>query len=236
MDQGIYKIINVLNDKFYIGSAVSFRKRKTRHFSELRTGKHKNRHLQHAWVKHGEQAFVFVVVEVVEDRTQLLDVENRWLKPHVGQPYCYNIGTDASAPSMGLSGELSPTWGYKHTAGAKANIGVSSRGRVHTPESREKIRRFLVGKPRSAAVRAKLSAALSGAGNPNYGKPRSDAFKEKVRKSVEVVSPTGVVTLYPSISALREAMGLKPPTVNRALKSGKVLVRGPYAGWLFRYA
>ena len=226
----------MLNDKFYIGSAVSFRKRKTRHFSELRTGKHKNRHLQHAWVKYGEQAFVFVVVEIVENKAQLLDAENRWLKPNVGQPHCYNIGTDASAPSLGLSGELSPTWGYKHTAEAKANIGVSSRGRAHTPESREKIRRSLVGRPKSAASRAKIRAAMSGAGNPNYGKPRSDAFKEKVRKPVEVVDPSGVVTHYSSIRALREVMGLKPSTVNRALKSGKALVRGPYTGWLFRYA
>lgn len=235
MNQGIYKIINVVNNKFYVGSAVNLRKRKSRHFSELRTGKHKNRHLLAAWNKYGEQAFVFAVVEEVEDRALLLEAENRWLKEHVGKDYCYNIGTDATAPALGMVGELSPTWGYKHTEEAREQIGVHSRGRAHTPESREKIRQFLIGKPKSAEIRAKISATLSGAGNPNYGKPRSDGFKAKVSKAIEAIDPNGVVTLYPSIVALREALGLKPTTVNRAVKSERPLTRGPYKGWVFRY-
>lgn len=235
MDQGIYKIINVVNDKFYIGSAVSFRKRKARHFSELRKGKHNNKHLQHAWVKYGEQAFVFVVIEEVEDRAQLLEAENRWFKQHVGAAYCYNIGTDATAPFLGMSGELSPTWGYRHTEAAKRAIGAHSGGRAHTPESREKIRQFLMGKPKSAAVRAKISATLSGAGNPNFGKPRSDDFKAKVSKVIEATNPSGVVISFPSIVALRIELELNPPTVNRALKSGNALTRGPYKRWIFRY-
>jgi len=235
MNQGIYKIINVVNNKFYIGSAVSLRKRKSRHFSELRTGKHNNRHLQAAWVKYGEQAFVFVVVEEVEDRTLLLEAENRWLKEHVGKDYCYNIGIDATAPALGMVGERSPTWGYKHTDTAREQIGIHSRGRAHTPESREKIRQFLIGRPKSAETRAKISTTLSGAGNPNYGKPRSDEFKAKVSKAIEAVNPTGETILFPSIVALREAYGLTPPTVNRAVKSEKPLTRGPYKGWIFRY-
>lgn len=235
MDQGVYKIINVVNNKFYIGSAVSFRKRKARHFSELRNRKHNNRHLQAAWDKYGEQAFVFVVIEEVEDRTQLLDAENRWLKPHVGKDYCYNIGVDATAPMLGMSGELSPSWGYQHTDEAKERIGFHSRGRGHTPEAREKIRQYLIGKPKPAGVRAKISATLSGTGNPNYGKPRSDAFKAKVSKPVDAINPNGITTSFPSIVALREEFGLKPPTVNRAIKAGRPLTRGPYKGWIFRY-
>ena len=54
MARGIYKIINVVNNKFYVGSAVDLKRRKTRHFSELRTGKHNNRYLQSSWDKYGE--------------------------------------------------------------------------------------------------------------------------------------------------------------------------------------
>ena len=111
MAMGIYKIINVVNNKFYIGSAVNFSRRKTRHFSELRTGKHNNSKLQNAWNKYGELAFVFVVVEEVTDKALLLETENRWLKEHVGNDYCYNLGADATAPMLGFGGELSPTWG-----------------------------------------------------------------------------------------------------------------------------
>ena len=235
MDQGIYKIINVVNNKFYIGSAVSLRKRKARHFSELRTHKHNNQHLQRAWDKYGEQSFVFAVVELVEDRTQLLAAENRWLKEHVGQPYCYNLGRDATAPMLGMAGALSPTWGYVHTPEAREAIGHGSRGRLHQPESKQKIRQWLVGKPKSAEVRAKISATLSGAGNPNYGKPRSAEFVAKVSKAVVVRSPDGKHTVFDSISVLRAEMGLKPSTANRALKSGMPIARGPLKGWSMRY-
>jgi group I intron endonuclease len=234
MARGIYKIINVINNKFYVGSAVDLKRRKTRHFSELRTGKHNNRHLQAAWVKYGEQAFVFVVVEELALDADLLAAENRWLKEHVGQDYCYNIGVDATAPMLGVGGEASPTWGYRHTPEAREAIKTASTGRKHTPEDIEKIRRHWVGKPKPAAVRAKISATLSGEGNFWYGKKRPD-HGAKVSKAVAVCDAAGSVTTYPSIQALREALDLKPSTVNRALKSGKPLTRGPLKGWCFKY-
>lgn len=235
MGMGIYKIINVVNNKFYIGSAVNFSRRKARHFSELRHNKHNNRWLQASWNKHGESSFVFAVVEEVQDKALLLEVENRWLKEHVGKDYCYNIGVDATAPMLGMSGEASPTWGYKHTSEAIAVITSASTGRKHTPEDIEKIRQHLLGKPKSAAVRAKISATLSGQGNFWYGKKRPD-HGSKVSKPIKAVKPDGITVTYESIQALRLDLGLKPPTINRALKSGKVLTRGPFIGWRFEYA
>ena len=234
MKSGIYKIINVVNNKFYVGSAVNLRRRKTRHFSELRLGKHNNKHLQAAWLKHGEKSFVFVVVEEIADTAKLLEAENVWLKEHVGKDYCYNLGVDATAPMLGKGGELSPTWGYTHTPEAKLKIGKHSRGRRHRKESREKIRAYLIGKPKPAEVRAKIAAGVSGERNPNYGKPRDASFLEKVSRRVVVIRPDGTATVYSSIKALREALGIKAPTVNRALKSGLPLARGPYKGWIFK--
>jgi len=232
MARGIYKIINVVNNKFYVGSAVDLKRRKARHFSELRTGKHNNRHLQAAWVKYGEQAFVFVVVEELALDADLLAAENRWLKEHVGQDYCYNIGVDATAPMLGVGGESSPTWGRKRTPEELA--AQNWAGRLHSDDAKKRIRAALLGKPKPAAVRAKISATLSGEGNFWYGKKRPD-HGAKVSKAVEVCDATGSVTKYPSIQALREALDLKPPTVNRALKSGKPLTRGPLKGWCFKY-
>jgi len=231
MARGIYKIINVINNKFYVGSAVDLKHRKTRHFSELRTGKHNNRHLQAAWVKYGEQAFVFVVVEELPDDADLLAAENVWLKEHVGKDYCYNLGVDAVAPSLGKFGELSPTWGRKRTPEELA--AQSWKGRTHTEEAKQLIRQHWIGKPKTAEVRAKISATLSGEGNYWYGKKRPD-HGAKVSRAVVAKGPDGE-TVYPSIAALRDALGMKPPTVNRALKSGKPLTRGRYAGWMFAY-
>jgi len=234
MARGIYKIINVVNNKFYVGSAVDLKRRKTRHFSELRTGKHNNRYLQAAWVKYGEQAFVFVVVEELSDDADLLAAENVWLKEHVGKDYCYNLGVDATAPMTGFGGELSPTWGYKHTEEAKAVIAAASTGRKQDAETIQRKIRHLIGKPKSTEVRAKISATLSGEGNFWFGKKRPD-HGAKVSRAVVATSPDGKTLEYASIQALREASGMKPPTINRALKSGAALKRGPYVGWSFKY-
>jgi group I intron endonuclease len=232
MSQGIYKIINVINNKFYVGSTNDFKRRKTRHFSELRNGRHNNRYLQAAWGKYGEQAFVFVVVENLPNDADLLAAENIWLKEHVGKKHCYNIGVEATAPTLGMSGELSPTYGRKRTP--KELAAQSWKGRNHTPESKAKIREHLLGKPKPAAVRAKISATLSGEGNYWYGKSRPD-HGAKVSKAVVAIQPDGTEKVYESILKLRESLGLKPPTVSRALKSGKPLVRGPFKGWVFKY-
>ena len=229
---GIYKIINIKNNKFYVGSAVNFSRRKTRHFSELRTNKHNNKHLQAAWNKYGESSFIFAIVEEINDKETLLAAENVWLKEHVGKDYCYNLGTDATAPMLGKSGTLSPTWGRSRTQVERD--AQNWKGRKHKDESKQKISNSLQGHLVSTETRLKISATLQGEGNYWYGKQRPDHGK-KVSKIVVAIDPNGEKYVYYSISSLREAMNIKPPTINRALKSGNALTRGPYTGWSFKY-
>jgi group I intron endonuclease len=232
MAMGIYKIINIKNNKFYVGSAVNFSRRKTRHFSELRNNKHNNKYLQAAWIKYGETAFIFAIVEEVTDKDALLAAENIWLKEHVGKDYCYNLGTDATAPTLGWSGEKSPTWGRKRTpAELKAQ---SWKGRKHKDEAKQKISSSLKGHIVTTETRLKISQKLQGEGNYWHGKKRPE-HSQKVSKIVVAIAPNGEKYVYYSITALREAMDIKPPTINRALKSGNALLRGPYVGWSFKY-
>ena len=236
MARGIYKIINVINNKFYVGSAVDFAERKRKHWWMLRRGTHANKHLQAAWLKYGYQAFVFVIVEDLPEGADLLAAENVWLKQHVGKDYCYNLATDATAPTLGWYGEKNPMWGktFAHTDEAKAKIAAASTGRTQDVETIKRKTAHLISKPKSAEVRAKISAKLSGDGNYWYGKKRPD-HGAKVSRAVVATKPDGVAVEYVSISALREATGMKPPTINRALKSGMPLTRGPYTGWAFKY-
>ena len=232
--QGIYKIVNRTNDHFYIGSAVDLGRRKTRHFSELRNQRHNNPRLQAAWNLYGEAAFEFTVLEYVADRADLYVAEDRWLRGHVGTAYCYNLGMAAIAPMLGLCGEKSPTWGYRHTEEAKAKIAAAGRGRKISQSARDKRSAKLKGRTISQAQRAQISATLSGEGNFWYGKKRPD-HGAKVSKAVQVQNPEGRMEIFASIAKLREVLQLKPPTVNRALKSGKPIARGPLRGWSFKY-
>lgn len=229
----IYKIINVINNKFYIGSAVRFQRRKMEHLRKLRKQEHSNKHLQASWNKYGEQAFVFVVIEEIASDKDLLAAENVWLREHVGKHYCYNIARDASAPGTGTFGDKNPMWGktFSHTEEAKAKIGASSKERKYDEDTIRRRTAHLWGKHKTPETRAKISKTLTGEGNPNFGKHKSASFKEKVSRAVSMIDKDGVTHPYKSIKELRDATGLKPSTVNNALKHGKPMRSGKYVGW-----
>ena len=62
---GIYKIVNKVNGKYYIGSSANIygipHGRWYQHKMHLRGNWHYNNHLQSAWKKYGESSFDFVI-------------------------------------------------------------------------------------------------------------------------------------------------------------------------------
>ena len=72
MASGIYHIVNTNNGRAYVGSAVHLVNRWATHRRDLRKGDHRNSYLQRAWLKHGEEAFKFEVVEHVSDLADLI--------------------------------------------------------------------------------------------------------------------------------------------------------------------
>lgn len=67
---GVYKIINTVNGKFYIGSSKNIKSRWKQHIDKLRENKHGNTYLQNAWNKYGEQSFWFEIIEECEPHVQ----------------------------------------------------------------------------------------------------------------------------------------------------------------------
>lgn len=93
---GIYKITNLINNKFYIGSSKDIYKRWKNHVYELNNKKHHNIILQNAWEKYGFNNFEISIIEVV-DKDFLLEVEQSYIKKlnpfgNIG----YNIATTTS--------------------------------------------------------------------------------------------------------------------------------------------
>lgn len=66
MNSGIYVILNLINDKFYVGSAKNFYKRWHTHKSMLVNNYHDNSYLQNAWNKYKQLNFIFVIMEYCE--------------------------------------------------------------------------------------------------------------------------------------------------------------------------
>lgn len=90
---GIYKIINKIDGKYYVGSTKDFDKRwRKKHRKQLRGNYHYNQKLQNAWNKYGENSFEFQILEEVVDVKELYPVEQRYLDiAKQEQDKCYNL-------------------------------------------------------------------------------------------------------------------------------------------------
>lgn len=173
----IYQITNMITGHYYIGSAEAYERRKWQHQYELRKGTHKNPHMQAAWKFHGEEAFVFEVLEEVPEGERAFDVENTYLHNCVGRPDCYNVNTDAIGMRTGIpmsekskaqlsqnrvgkhAGEAHYRYGQTVSPEVREKIGAAQRGvkkepRVYTPEglirARENMLRNAVRQPQSS--------------------------------------------------------------------------------------
>ena len=148
---GVYRIRNTVNGKEYIGSSVDVQKRWSAHRSALRLGTHPNRHLQTAWNKYGEEAFVFEMVTACES-AESLEREQAALDrlfASKSPEQIYNKATCAEAPTRGL--KHSEAWYRK------------MRGRKPSEEERRKLREAAKRRPPvSAETRRKLSEAKRG--------------------------------------------------------------------------
>lgn len=78
---GIYKLVNLKNNKIYIGSAVNLHKRIKRHFRELKNNEHYNNHLQKSYNKYGLENFTYEIIESFEEikYEKLLEIERNYI-------------------------------------------------------------------------------------------------------------------------------------------------------------
>ena len=84
----VYKIINLVNNKTYIGQTSNGIRRWTQHKSFLRHNKHDNPRLQKDWHTFGEEAFVFEIIEELACDTSsdvLLKKEAEQIKKHLNE-------------------------------------------------------------------------------------------------------------------------------------------------------
>ena len=97
---GVYIIENLITNKVYIGSStMKVIKRIYHHISMLRANKHKNKYLQNAFNKYGENSFCVSIIENTE-KHNTLEREQYYINREEKQNL-YNINPLASGtPNM----------------------------------------------------------------------------------------------------------------------------------------
>lgn len=98
--RGIYKIITLHNNKYYIGSSIDIEKRWRDHLSKMRMQKHANIYLQNVYNKYGESDFAFVVLLEMPDASnaEIRQKEQEFLDRifQEDKDNIYNLARDAN--------------------------------------------------------------------------------------------------------------------------------------------
>lgn len=177
MTQVVYKIVNLVNDKFYVGSTNNQRERFRTHRNKLRRGVHHCAHLQASWNKYGEEKFAFKVISHVPDGESLQEAEDAWLISHVGKPHCYNSGLRSGAPMRGIQKERHPNFGKPITEEQRQQISQTLKDFY----AQDYFNHPRVGKQHTEETKAKISAAkMANPVAPWEGKQRSEETKAKI--------------------------------------------------------
>lgn len=79
---GIYEIYCEKSGKRYIGSSKDVEQRWQSHLSSLRRKAHHNYYLQKAYIRYGEDNFVFTFLEEVYDEELLYEIEEKYIKKY----------------------------------------------------------------------------------------------------------------------------------------------------------
>lgn len=162
---GIYKLLNLVTQKCYIGSALNIGDRIDSHWGMLNRGSHHSKRLQRSWDKHGGDSFAVNVVEIVEDVEFLVEREQFWIDHFDSYKHGYN-----SSPTAGSQ------LGYKHTEQSKERMSVARRGvsrKPHSPETLEKL-------SAAAKKRGIPSSVIEAATLKNTGRPLTPEHRAKI--------------------------------------------------------
>lgn len=186
---GVYAILNILNNKKYIGSTKCFKERFAEHRSQLRRGNHKNIHLQNAYNKYGEEYFKFVILEECENIPNTLNfIEQKWINSDGD----YNICPIANRRTY----TKMPDW-------LKEKLRKINTGRICTEQTRKRLSTALKGhKP-----------------SKQHLENQSKGRKGKGTKSVDQYDLNGnYITTFPSFVEAGKAMNGSYVSINKCCK------------------
>jgi hypothetical protein len=137
---GIYKIVNSIDNKIYIGSAKCIHNRFTTHKNLLKRGKHFNTHLQSAVNKYGLDNFNFEIVEIIKIDKNIIDYKKVIQEREEYYILAYNSNNN--------------NFGYNRRTKCETNLGIK-----FSEETKQKLSESHMGHKRSKEANEKIIAS-----------------------------------------------------------------------------
>ena len=166
-------ILNLFNNKFYIGSSQNIIKRINAHKSMFRNKNHPNIHLRNSYNKYGDKYFIYLLIEKVENINDLLNREQYWIDEldATNQIIAYNICPNATN-----------MLGFRHSEETKKYLSDIAKGengsfygKHHTEESKQKIS----NKNSNPTPETRLKKSIAGKKTAEYLIPKLTELKFK---------------------------------------------------------
>jgi|694.fasta_scaffold04147_11 hypothetical protein len=120
---GIYQIINIVNNKRYIGQSIDIKNRFIRHKYQLNKNIHDNKKLQNAWNKYGKQSFKFEIL--IKCNKELLKKLEKQEVEKIAE-HSYNISKNYD----NLYGKNNPFYGKTHNQITKEKMSLIAKSRT----------------------------------------------------------------------------------------------------------
>ena len=257
---GIYRLLNTITGRSYVGSSVHPRIRGKEHIALLKRGKSHSPKLQNAWNKYGASSFVFEVLESCA-REALESAEVRWILALDSVTNGYNCSHDARVPTRGL--KHSPEARARMSAAqrkprtpvqleaARANLRAynsSIRGRPQTEEHKQRIGRANMGKRRTEEVKQRLRGRTHSAETLAKLRGRTHSAEARHKISVAQIGRTGaahnrsrpvaqmttsgdVVAIFASATEAAGALGIRRESIKNCV-AGRAKSGGGYC-WMY---
>ena len=169
----IYKVINIQNNKIYIGKTKNFIRRKQGHLNDA-LNCNSNLYFHNAIRKHGLHNFKWIILGFCESKEELDEAEKICIEHFKSNDkrYGYNLTNGGEG-----------TVGYKLSDEARKKISITHKGKIpwiagkkHSNNTKQKMSKTRSGRKFSEEHKNKLSEA-------HKGKKFSEEHKRKLSES-----------------------------------------------------
>lgn len=146
--KGVYAIVDVKTNKYYIGSSKNIHGRWIGHRTTLKRNCHANKYLQRIYNKRGQEALFYVVLEYCDN---YLDVEQRYIDEMFLQGRCLNGRREAKPGGTRRGQKNTPEHNRKISLAQKGKPRTHKK-RVYTDEDRKKLSEWMKERHRKGLV------------------------------------------------------------------------------------